>query len=309
MKKLRNLKGIIPALSTIVKKDGSIDEEGMRSQVRFNIEKRVHGLAPAIIGGEFYKLADDERKRVYEIVIDEANGKVPVLAGASHTGTEPAIELCKFAKDAGADGVIVMPPYFGKAESSLYLYEHYSRIATSVDLPLMIQDAEDYTGVVISPVLCSRLIKEHSNVFMMKVEGARSLEKIREIKEMVSNKVVLFGGMWAKILLEELKVGGAGNIPGACLPELLVDVFNRYEGGDRAGATRIFEKYRKWIDYLDLHPLLSANLVKETLRLRGIVRSSSVRGPKQELTNEHTRALRQILVEIGVLRRVDRISR
>jgi 4-hydroxy-tetrahydrodipicolinate synthase len=301
MHNLRRLGGIVPALSTAMKKDGSVDEEGIRALVRFNIEKGVHAFAVTIIAGEFYKLTDEERKRVYDVVIDETNGKIPVLAGTSHSGTEPAIELSRYAKDAGADGLIVMPPFFGRVESSLYLHQHYSRIASAVDLPLMIQDAEDYTGVVFSAVALSHLAREYSNIFMVKVEGARTLEKIREIKELTDSKLVILGGMAAKLLLEELELGAQGNIPDGCLPELLVDVYQRYKRADLSGAKRVFEKYRRWLDYLSLHPLLEVAMEKETLRLRGIINSSYVRGPTLTLEKHHAKALTAILQEIGAL--------
>lgn len=300
MHNLRKLGGIVPALSTAMKSDGSIDEEGIRELVRFNLEKGVHAFAVTIIAGEFYKLTDAERKRVYETVIDETNGKIPVLAGTSHSGTEPTIELSRYAKDAGADGIIVMPPFFGRVESSLYLYEHYSRIARAVDLPLMIQDAEDYTGVVFSSVAISKLAKEYSNIFMVKVEGARTLEKIGEIRELNGNKLVILGGMAAKLLIEELELGSQGNIPDGCLPELLVDVYRRYRRGDVSGARRIFKKYQRWLDYLSLHPLLEIALEKETLRLRGVIKSSYVRGPTLALEKRHTQSLTAILRGIGV---------
>jgi 4-hydroxy-tetrahydrodipicolinate synthase len=301
MTNLRNLRGIVPALATVMNKDGSIDEEGIRSVVRFNIEKGVHAFAVTIIAGEFYKLSDGERKRIYGIVIDETNGKVPVLAGTSHSGTEVTIELSRYAKDAGADGLVVMPPYFGKLEASLYVYEHFSRIAAAVDLPIMMQDAEDYSGVGFSTPLCAKLSKEFSNIFMAKVEGARALQKLVELRELTGDRMVLLGGQGAKVFLDELRLGAQGNIPSSSMPELLLEVFDRHRKGDGSGAARAFRKYRKWVDYLSLYPLHEMNLEKETLRLRGIIRSSHVRGPRQETTGEQTRDLKRILSDLRLL--------
>jgi 4-hydroxy-tetrahydrodipicolinate synthase len=302
MKYLRGLKGIVAALNTIMNEDGSLNEDGIRSLIRFNIEKGVHGLAATIIAGEFYKLTDEERKSVYDIVIDEADGKVPVLAGTSHTGTEPAIELSKYAKDAGADGVVVMPPYFGKAESSLYLYQHYSRIADAVDLPVVIQDSEEYSGIGLPTLLFSRLAKEHSNIFTIKVEGVRILEKIREIRDVMGKDVVILGGTSAKLLLEELKVGADGNMPGGCcLPEFLVEAFDKYRSGDIIGAEQAFMRYKGWLDHVSLQPLMEISLQKETLRLRGIISSAYVRGPRVEINDRHRSALKQILDGLGLI--------
>ncbi len=301
MKNLRHLDGIVPAMATVMNRDGSIDEEGIRAVVRFNLEKGVHAFAVTIIAGEFYKLSDEERKRVHRIVIDETNGRVPVLAGTSHSGTEVTIQLSRQAKDAGADGLVVMPPYFGKTEPMLYVYQHFSRVASAVDLPIMIQDAEDYSGVPFSMPLCAKLSKEHSNIFMAKVEGARALEKLVELRELAGSKMVLLGGQSAKVFLEELRLGADGNIPSTAIPELLVEVFERYRNGDPSGAEKTFQKYRKWVDYLSLYPLHEMNLEKETLRLRGVIKSSQVRGPRQETTKEQTQNLKRILRELGLL--------
>src|SRR6202030_2932624 len=101
---------------------GEINEEEQRSIVRFTIESKVHGIAAAIIVGEFYKFTDDERKKILSIVIDEANGKVPIWAGVSHFSTEPCARFSKVAKDLGADGIIAMPGLVGK-ESTMGLYD------------------------------------------------------------------------------------------------------------------------------------------------------------------------------------------
>lgn len=301
MVNLRSLKGIVPSLHTITFADGELSEEDIRSEVDFNIGCGVHGLAVGLCAGEFYKFSDEERKKLFKIVVDEANGEVPILVGAWHTGTEPALRLAKYAEDIGADGVVLIPPFFNKIEAKLYLYEHFSRIAQSINLPVMIQDNEDIFGVHICPSLYMRLVEENANIYLVKIEGADTLGKMKLIKEVLGDKIIIFGGSAARFFYEEMALGACGNIPGACLPDLLVDVFNKYEKGDIEGSRKTYEKFRRWLDFLSLHPYQAAEIEKETLRLRGVIKSSHTRGPKIGLSEKDKLTLKTILEEIGVI--------
>ncbi|MEM2167478.1 MAG: dihydrodipicolinate synthase family protein [Candidatus Bathyarchaeia archaeon] len=301
LRKLKNLKGIVPSLHTITSSDGEICEEDIRSEVRFNIESGVHGLAVGLGAGEFYKFSDDERKKLFKIVVDEANGKVPVLVGAWHTGTEPALMLAKYAEDIGADGIVLIPPFYNRVESKLYLYEHFSKIARSINLPVMIQDNEDVFGVHICPFLYRRLVEENVNIYLVKIEGSGALEKMKILKEMLGDEIIIFGGSAARFFYEEMAVGASGNIPDACLPDLLVDVFNKYKSGDIDGSKKTYEKFKRWLNFLLLHPLQAAEIEKETLRLRGVIKCSHTRGPKVGLSEEDKQALKRILEEMGVI--------
>ena len=129
--------GIIPAVSTLTNDSGDFDEESERSLVRASIDWGATGIAVSIIAGEFYKFTDGERKKSFEVVVDEANGKVPVWAGISHLGTASSIELGRLAKDAGVDGIIAQPALVGK-EASLALHEHFSSIFSKIGLSVMI---------------------------------------------------------------------------------------------------------------------------------------------------------------------------
>jgi 4-hydroxy-tetrahydrodipicolinate synthase len=300
--KLKNLKGIIPSIHTITRENGDLSEEDIRSEVEFNIEWGAHGLAVGLLAGEFYKFSDEERKELFKIVVDEANGKIPVLVGAWHTGTEPALMLARYAEDIGADGLILIAPFFKKIESTFYLYEHFSRIAKSVDLPIMIQDNEDVFGVHICASLYKRLAEENENIYLVKIEGACALEKMKEIRNLLGDRMVIFGGSAARFFYEEMALGARGNIPDACLTDLLVEVFNKYEGGNIEGSKRVYDRFSRWLSFLLLHPSQVSEIEKETLRLRGVIKSSYTRGPKVSLSEEDKLTLNKILEEIGVIR-------
>ena len=130
--------GVSPALVTPFTKKDELDEEAYRKLIRFVIDDLgVTGIVPAGSTGEFSSLFWDEQKRVIEIAVEEANGKVDVMAGTGTSGTKRTIEMTKFAKDVGADASLVVTPYYMKP-SQRGLYQHYSPLADKVDMPIML---------------------------------------------------------------------------------------------------------------------------------------------------------------------------
>ena len=294
--------GIYPALSTPCDDSGALDEESLRNEVRWNIEKGAHGVIVSIMSGEFHKFSDAERMRAYEIVVDAASGEVPVLAGPSHSGTEVVVQLAQHAKNVGADGIVVLPPYFNLQDrkASLCLYDHYATIASRVDIPLMIQDCEG-TGPYMCTTLFKKLAQDLSNIVAVKLEGPRSFDKALEMQEFAPD-VVLFGGMAAVNMYEELKIGVAGNVPDACLTDVLVGVYERFVAGNVAEAERMFKTYKIWLNYLHLHRMSNYEVEKETLRQRGVIKSSFTRLPHGPLLNEEAKAeLNQVLHDLDLL--------
>jgi len=293
--------GIIPALSTLTDGKGKFDEESERSLVRTSIEWGVSGVAVSIIAGEFYKFTDNERKRTFEVVVDEASGKIPVWAGISHLGTASSIELANYAKDAGVDGIIAQPALVGK-EASLALHEHFSTIFSKVDLPIMIQDAEDFNGIKMEPGLYVRLANEFPQFLSVKIEGGKTLDKIRETKITVGNRLSILGGMGGRLLLEELALGAVGSIPNPCMTDIIVQSYNDFLAGDLEKAQRTFSRYRPWLEFQTQHSQSAFEIVKETLRLRGVVKSSFTRSPHVPLTDETKAELRKLIENMGLLK-------
>jgi 4-hydroxy-tetrahydrodipicolinate synthase len=256
-------------------------------------------LAPSIGAGEFYKFTDAERKRVLEIVMDEAKSSVQVWPGVSHLGTAQSVELAKYAADVGADGIIAMPALYGK-EAALAIPEHYKTILEEVDIPLMIQDSEDFNGIHICPTVYNRLAREFDSLVSVKVEGGRSLEKIKDIQELLGDRLAIIGGFAALMLLEEFDLGTNGSIPGCCLTDLLVDVYTGLK--ERRGTVKAnFSRYKKWVYFGILHMSSFAEFEKETLRLRGVIKSSHTRSPHVPLGEQDKLELRKLLAELALV--------
>ena len=125
--------GVLPAIVTPFK-NGAVDEEGLRQLIEFHIENGVHGIVPCGTTGESATLSHHEHERVVEITVDQVKGRVPVVAGTGSNNTAEAIALTAHAKKVGADGVLMISPYYNKPTQE-GIYRHYKKVAEEVDIP------------------------------------------------------------------------------------------------------------------------------------------------------------------------------
>jgi 4-hydroxy-tetrahydrodipicolinate synthase len=151
-------KGSLVALITPMRKDGSVDEKAYAEFVDWQIKEGTHAVVPVGTTGESPTLSHDEHKRVVEIAIEVAKGRVPVIAGAGSNSTEEAIDLTRHAKEAGADAALIVTPYYNKpTQEGMYL--HFKAIAESVDLPIIIYNIPPRSVVDMTPETMGRLAK------------------------------------------------------------------------------------------------------------------------------------------------------
>src|SRR3984957_14480005 len=144
------------AMVTPFRKDGGLDEPRLRSLVRRQIEEGINFLVPCGTSGESPTLTHKEHLRVVEITLEEAQGRVPVLAGAGGYNTAEVIELATEIKAMGADGLLSVTPYYNKATQE-GLYQHYKAIARAVKLPIIVYSVQGRTGVTVEPATLKRL--------------------------------------------------------------------------------------------------------------------------------------------------------
>jgi 4-hydroxy-tetrahydrodipicolinate synthase len=154
--------GSLVALVTPMREDGAVDEQALAAFVEWQIAEGSNGLVPVGTTGESPTLSHDEHRRVVEITIETARRRVPVIAGAGSNATAEAIDLARHAKDAGADGVLVVTPYYNKpTQEGLFL--HFTAIADAVDLPVIIYNIPPRSVVDMSVETMARLAR-HRNI-------------------------------------------------------------------------------------------------------------------------------------------------
>ena len=159
-------KGSLVALITPMRPDGSLDEKAYSDFVEWQISEGTHGIVPVGTTGESPTLSHDEHKRVVEIAVKVSHGRIPVIAGAGSNSTAEAIELAQHAKEAGADAILVVTPYYNKpTQEGMFL--HFSAIADSADIPMIIYNIPPRSVVDMSVETMARLAK-HKNIIGVK---------------------------------------------------------------------------------------------------------------------------------------------
>ncbi|MFX0030765.1 MAG: 4-hydroxy-tetrahydrodipicolinate synthase, partial [Candidatus Hermodarchaeota archaeon] len=232
--------GIMPALVTpFNKEDESINEENLRNLVNHLIDQRVTGLVPVGTTGEFVNMTFEERQKVIEIVVDETNGRVPVIAGTGETGTKLVIEATKAATDIGADAVLIVTPYYLKPKAK-GLYDHYFTIAEKTDIPILLYNIPACTGVELPWTVVEDLI-DIDNIVGIK-DSSGDYKYFSALLEKVSDKISVLIG-WDENVLGALAGGAAGCILGSAnvFPKIWLEIYD-YVKNNRLPEAQLLQK-------------------------------------------------------------------
>jgi len=289
--------GAMTAMVTPFDREGKVDEEGLRENVRFQIKKGVHGLVPVGTTGECATLSYEEHNRVVDVVVDAAKGKVPVLAGTGSNSTWEATMLTKHAKEVGADGALLVVPYYNKPTQA-GLYQHYKRIAEEVDLPQVIYNIPSRTSLNMLPETMAKLAKVKNIVGVKEASG--DLKQIARIIELAGKEFSVISGD-DSLTLEIMKLGGVGiiSVTSNLVPDKLVKMVDSFRSGDVQTAKRIND---------ELAPLFKALFIetnpgpaKMAMNWMGMA-AGGLRLPLVELEPENQEKLRKVLVDMGLVK-------
>jgi dihydrodipicolinate synthase/N-acetylneuraminate lyase len=232
-------RGIVPMQVTPFHPDGSVALEGLAATIAWQAQLGVTSLSALGMAGEFFKLATDELEAVISTVVD-ASGSVRTLVGVSAGSGEVAARLARRAARAGADGLLVLPP-FGIKPSADGLIEYYRTIASASDLPITVQDGSDELRAVVPFDVLVRLCREVSAIRYIKVEDITPGPKISALGEALGDRVVLLCGSGGIDMIECYDRGAVGCISGAATCDLFVELDRLYRT-DRAAAE---QRYRE----------------------------------------------------------------
>lgn len=240
--------GVFPPIITPFTDAGELDVPALHGHIDFLIEAGVHGLIPAGSTGEAISLSLDEYHTLVRETISHTAGRVPVLAGCSANATQQVVANCRFAEEAGADGIMITHPYYSLPDEA-ELYQHYVTVAESVSLPIMIYNNPFTTGVDSSPELLGRL-SECDTIQYVK-ESSLDCTRIIRILEAAGDRLAVFSGTDNQVL-EHLIVGATGWVSGAAnvIPRQCVALYEL--GRDPHRIQDAVALYRKLYAYLTL---------------------------------------------------------
>ncbi len=232
--------GVMPALVTpFNKSDESINEENLRNLVNHLIDQGVTGLVPVGTTGEFVNMNYGERLKVIEIVVDETNGRVPVIAGTGETGTKLVIEATKAATDIGVDAVLIVTPYYLKPKAK-GLYDHYYTITEKTDIPIVLYNIPACTGVELPWTVVEDLV-DIENIVAIK-DSSGDYKYFSALLEKVSDKISVLIG-WDENVLGALAGGAAGCILGSAnvIPKIWLEIYD-YVKNNRLEEAQVLQK-------------------------------------------------------------------
>lgn len=288
--------GIFPIALTTFDEHGEVDETSQLSLINHLIDCGVHGIAIFGNASEGYALSESEKARLMPLIIKEVRRRVPVFVSTGHTGTYVAAQLSKAAEAAGADGLMILPPYFLKP-SAEDLFGYYKTISDAVSIPIMIQDAPMLTGVNIGAAQMARMAKECANVRYAKIEAPPTAMKVTEVKQACGDSLIIFGGLNGHFFLEELQRGARGTMPGSDMMPMFVRVWNLYEAGKLKEARAEFNRHLPLIRF-ELQPGLGVSAMKHNLKTAGVIKHTTVRPPTRSLDGIAVEELQQIVSDL-----------
>ena len=235
--------GVMPALVTPFNKDESINEENLRNLVSHLIEQGVTGLVPVGTTGEFVNMTFKERLKVIEIVVDEANGKVPVIAGTGESGTQLVVNMTNAATDLGADAALIVTPYYLKPKAK-GLYDHYFTISEKTDIPLLLYNIPVCTGVELPWTVVEDLV-DIENIVGIK-DSSGDYKYFSALLEKVSDKISVLIG-WDENVLGALAGGAAGCILGSAnvIPKVWLEIYDHVKNNRLQEAQSLQKKVQK----------------------------------------------------------------
>jgi len=289
--------GILPALVTPFTDDGkAVDEERLRTLVNHCLKLGVHGVVPCGTTGEFVNMTIEERKHVIKIVIDEVNGRVPVVAGTGASGTAEAVEMTRYAKDTGAAAALIVTPFYLKP-ADRGIYEHYETIANSVDLPIILYNIPQCTGLPL-PWQMVEDLAQIPNVVGVK-DSSGQLSFILAVLEKVRDKINVMCGH-DEVVLAGLAAGCSGAILASAnvIGDVWVQVYNYLKDGELQKARELQYKVQKIARIIAGSGAVGTKAALNMMKVKvGPVRMPlSVGG---ELTYESREELRLDLEKIG----------
>jgi 4-hydroxy-tetrahydrodipicolinate synthase len=287
--------GVSTALITPFR-DGEIDEPALQELVEFQIAAGIDGLVPCGSTGESATMSHTEHRRVIELVVAAARGRVPVIAGTGSNNTRVAIELTRHAKEAAADGALLISPYYNKPTQD-GIVAHYTEIARATDIPLVVYNVPGRTASNMLPTTIVRLAEIEQIVGVK--EACGDLGQISDLIARCPADFAVLSGDDA-LTLPMLAIGGCGVISTSSnvVPAEMVELVRSARAGDYASARAVHQRLLPLFDVLfcETNPIPVKAAVAEAGRA-----GEEIRLPLTEITPPNRERLKLVLKELGLI--------
>jgi 2-keto-3-deoxy-L-arabinonate dehydratase len=295
------MRGVFPVVPTVFDDRGDLDLDGQRRAADFMIDAGSEGLCILANFSEQFVLADDERDRIMDLVLNHVAGRVPVIVTTTHFSSRICAERSRRAMAAGAAMVMLMPPYHGATirVPEPGIFEFFRIVSDAIEIPIMIQDAP-VAGTPLSAAFLARMAREIEHVSYFKIEMPQAAAKLADLINLGGASVV---GPWdgeeAITLLADLEAGATGAMTGGGYPDGIRQITDPWFAGRREEAVAAYGRWLPLINHENRQCGLAA--CKALMKAGGVIASDAVRHPIPPLRP----AAKAALIEIA--RRLDPI--
>ena len=276
-----NLNGIVPIIPTPFDLEEQIDWQAMRQLLDFACSVDIAAVCLPAYASEFYKLSADERRKLIALAIEHVGGRVPVIAQANSVAAAHAVELARFAQDAGAAAVAVaVPRQFAVRDRDLLRY--FDRILSAIDVPLLMQDFNP-GGPTVSPEFLAQLHRMHPHFRWVKLEEPMMAARVQSVRDATGGEVGVLEGWGGMYLLELVPAGICGVMPGLGPADLLARIYRLAKAGRMQEAYDVFQGVLPQIVFSLQNMELYHHAEKRLLLARGIIGTCVVRDLRMDL--------------------------
>lgn len=285
------------ALVTPFKEDLSVDYDQLEKFIDFQIDNGTDSIVICGTSGEASTMSHDEQIEVVSACVSHVNGRVPVIAGAGANCTDEALNLAKRSEKAGADGLLVVTPYYNKATQK-GLEEYYTTVGNSVDIPIIMYNVPGRTGTNIQPATAVKIAKNVDNIVAIK-EASGDIGQVATLAALADGCLDIYSGNDDQVV-PLLALGGKGviSVLSNVAPRETHDMVMKFLEGDVKGSLDIQLKYMDVIHNLfsEVNPIPAKRAVAEMGYCKNIVRR-----PLTEMEEDHAQVLIQSMKEAGIL--------
>ena len=276
-------------------KNGKINYEKMGELIEWHIKNKTDAIIVCGTTGESSTMTDEERKSTIKFVVDKVNKKIPVIAGSGSNNTAYSIELSKYCQEVGVDGLLIVTPYYNKATQD-GLIKHYTTIANSVDLPIILYNVPGRTGVNISPNTV-KILSKVKNIVAIK-EASGNISQVAEIARLCGDDFSIYSGNDDQIV-PILSVGGIGviSVLANILPRETHDIVEKYLLGDVEESRKLQLGVNELVNslFIEVNPIP----VKAAMNLMGM-EAGELRLPLSDISNKNLEILKENMIKYGI---------
>jgi 4-hydroxy-tetrahydrodipicolinate synthase len=294
----KKISGVIPILQTPFDDKGRIDTDSLRRVVDYNIESGVDGVGIAL-ASEVMLFNETERDLLLKTVVDQTNGRIPVVMNTGANGNDLAIFYSKRAEELGADAVMLTPPNSPATRGNPEITRGYFRdIANAVGVSIVLQDVE---FAQVPPSMVAELADECPGIVACKMETSPTAPRIAATVDAVPERVSVLGGGGATYLMEELARGSTGTMPFSSTPREFAEIMSLYLNGKSEQAAELFKlRIAPLCHLVSQAPVLAIGFHKQILKKRGLIESARVREPAASPDKHTQRDIDELLERVIV---------